>query len=110
MPQEMTQNGVASGKNNREAEGATTVIYDEWTLGDYDPDDDGTGNDFDPGKVYGFSRFHAFDVRVADGQALDAEYDHDEGAIRLYNRDGTGEVGNSTTVNVDLRIEVRGNG
>jgi hypothetical protein len=109
MPQSMTHVGVASGKKDREAEGATTVVYDAWTLNDYDPDSDGTGNDFDPSFEYGYSRVHTVDVYVADGSAYVAQYDHDQGAIRLYALDGTGEVGNNTTVDVDLRVEVRGN-
>jgi hypothetical protein len=110
MPQSMTQNGVAAGKQDREQEGATTVIYDDWTLSDYDPDSDGTGNDFDPRQVYGFSRLDTVEVYVADGQPYHAQYDYDENVIRLYALDGTGEVGNNTTVNVDLRVNVRGMG
>jgi hypothetical protein len=109
MPQNMTQVGVASGKNDKEQEGATSVVYDVWNLSDYDPDSDGTGNDFDPEKVYGYSRVHALHVYVEGDSAYRARYDHDNKVIRLYNADGTGEVGNNTTVDVNLRMEVRGN-
>lgn len=112
MPQNMTHDGVASGKKDREAEGATTVIYDRYTLNDYDPDSDGSGNDFDPTKVYGVSRYSKVNVSVSDNQAYMAQFDRTTGSgvIRLYALDGTGEVGNSTTVDVQLDIEVRGQG
>ena len=110
MPQSMTQNGVAAGKRDRHAVGGQTVVYDEWTLTDYDPDSDGSGNDFDPAFEYGISRVSAFNVYVADGSSYTASYDHDTGAIRLFSTDGTGEVGNNTTVNVDLRVQVHGMG
>lgn len=109
MPQDMTHVGVASGKKDRENEGATEVVYDVWTLATYDPDSDGTGNDFDPNFVYGFSRVHKVNVTVEDGSPYVAQFDHDDNCVRLYALDGTGEVGNATAVNVDLRFEVRGN-
>jgi hypothetical protein len=110
MPQNMTHNGVAAGKHDRENEGAVTVVYDEYTLNDYDPDSDGSGNDFDVKSEYGFSRLMSVDVQVVDSQAYVAAFDIDNQIVRLYALDGTGEVGNSTTVNVDLRFEIRGMG
>lgn len=109
MPQNMTHVGIAAGKNEVDYEGDSRVVYDEWTLNNYDPDSDGSGNDFDP-AYYGISRLKTFHVHVADSQAYVARYDYENGVIRLYNVDGTGEVGNNTTVDVDLRVEVRGMG
>lgn len=110
MPESMTRVGVAAGKHEIEYEGDNRVIYDAWDLSTYDPNSDGTGNAFDPEMEYGFSRVKSLHVYVADGSVYDARYDHAAGAVRLYNRDGTGEVGNNTTVDVTLRVEVRGNG
>lgn len=50
------------------------------------------------------SRFQYVEVTVQDGSAYDAEYDRQNATIRLFNRDGTGEVSDSTTVDVDLRV------
>lgn len=111
MPQSMTHVGVAAGKKDIEYQGSYRVVYDKWTLTEYDPDGDGSGNDFDPYKEYGISaeRLGSFEVYVADSQAYVARYDEDKNAIRLYDV-GTGEVGNNTTVNVDLRVVVEGPG
>lgn len=110
MPQSMTRTGVAAGKHERSTEGPVGVIYDEYDLATYDPDSDGTGNDFNPRTEYGFDRLLNVDVQVADSSSYDARFDYANDVIRLYNRDGTGEVGNNVNVNVSLRIEVRGIG
>lgn len=107
MPQNMTHVGVASGKRDVDWPDDARKVTDKWTLNDYDPDSDGTGNDFDP-SYYGIDRLRSFEVYVADGQAYYATYDEDQEAIRLYALDGTGEVGNSTTVDIDLKIIVQG--
>lgn len=109
MPQNMTHVGVSAGKHDIDYEGESRVVTDKWTLNDYDPDNDGSGNDFDPAYL-GITRLKSFEVYVADGSAYVAQYDEDVQAIRLYNVDGTGEVAGATTVDVDLKIVVRGQG
>lgn len=111
MPQEMTQQGVAArDRHEVNHEGQKRVIYDSWEIGTYDPDNDGTGNSFDPRHVYGHSRIDNLEVHVADGSPYLATYDYEENAIRLYDMDGTGEVTGETAVNVTVRVNARGMG
>lgn len=115
----LTRNGVAAGKNDRENEGGTTVIYDDYTLGTYDDAADGAGNAFDPRDVYGFGRIGIVNVQVHGDHGYIAKYDYDNNSIRVYAQanDGTGtaedalvEVGAGTVLNIDLRMEIRGTG
>lgn len=111
MPQSMTHVGARGGKKDIQyGVGNYRSVYDKWTLNDYDPDSDGSGNDFDPYMEYGIRQVGSFEVYVNDGSAYVAQYDEDQGAIRLYALDGTGEVGNNTTVDVGLTVVVEGPG
>lgn len=116
--EDITRNGVAAGKNDREHEGGTTVIYDELALGTYDNAGDGAGNSFDPRDVYGFGRIGIVTVQVIAAGYI-AQYDYDNNSIRVYQQanDGTGTAGDAlvevaagTALNIDLRLEVRGMG
>lgn len=111
MPQDMTQNGVAArDRHEVNHEGQKRVIYDSWTIGTYDPDNDGTGNSFDPRHVYGHSRIDFVAVHVADGSPYAVQYDYDENAIRLFNLDDGTEVAGETAVDVEVRVNARGMG
>lgn len=50
------------------------------------------------------SRFQYVEVSAQDGSAYDADYDDQNGTIRIFNRDGTGEVAGGTSVDIDLRV------
>lgn len=110
MAEDITRQGVAAGKHEIEYEGDNRVVYDEVTLGTYDSAADGNGNTYNVLDTYGFSRVKAVHVEVVDGQPYIANYDMANNAILVYALDGTGEVAAATALNVDLRIEVRGNG
>lgn len=118
--EDITRNGIAGrGDHDIEYEGDTKVIYDEITLGTYDNAADGNGNLFHVLQIYGYDRLKIVHVEVADGTPVVAQYDYINNAIRLFRQanDGTGtaddpltEVSAGTAMNVDLRVEVRGNG
>lgn len=110
MAEDITHDGVAArDKHDIAAEGPTRVIYDEITLGTYDASNDGTGNTFDPGFEYGFSRLGIVHCEVV-AASYEAQYDYQNNSIRVYNlSDGT-EVAQGTTLDISIRIEVRGMG
>ena len=119
MAEDITHNGVAAlDRHDIVAEGATRVVYDEITLGTYDANNDGAGNAFDPTFEYGFGRIGIVTVHVV-GAGYVAQYDYDNRSIRVYQQanDGTGtagdplvEVPQGETLNIDIRVEVRGTG
>lgn len=113
MAEDITKNGVAAGKHDIAAEGQYRVIYDDITLGTYDNATDGNGNAFDPTVEYGFSRLGIVNVNVQAAGYV-AQYDYDNGSIRVYESAGAEgaltEVAQGETLNIDLRVEIRGMG
>lgn len=105
----ITRNGVAAGKHDVAAEGQYRVVYDSVTLGDYDSANDGAGNTFDPTASYGFSRLGIVHVEV-EAASYEAQYDYANNSIRVYNLSDGSEVTQGTTLNIDLRVEIRGMG
>lgn len=106
----ITLNGVSPTGNHEPHYGDEKRVYDNVTLGDYDPDSNGNGNSFDVASIYGFARLLHVDVQVDGTDAYYARYDYANNTVRVFNAtDGT-EVAQGTTLDIDLRVRIEGTG
>lgn len=108
--EDVTLNGVSPTGQHEPHYGDEKRVYDNVTVGDYDPQSNGSGNGYDVAAIYGFSRLLHVDLQVLGTDAYYARFDYTNNSIRVYNVSDGSEVAQGTTLGIDLRVRVEGTG